>query len=128
MGRKRATKVKKARDNTAPVGRELLGRLERFTASLQETREIEKRFTCRTVQLNLRPQRYDAVLVKKTRAILQASQAVFAEFLGVSCKSVQEWEQGLKPPRGSACRLMDEIRQNPSYWIGRLRELSGVAS
>jgi DNA-binding transcriptional regulator YiaG len=55
---------------------------------------------------------------------LGASQTIFAQFLGVSPSAVQDWEQGLKPPHGAACRLMDEIRRDPNYWIRRLQELS----
>lgn len=38
--------------------------------------------------------------------------------------AVRDWEQGLKKPGGAACRLMDEIRQNPDYFLRRLKEFS----
>jgi DNA-binding transcriptional regulator YiaG len=63
-------------------------------------------------------------LVKKTRDLLGTSQEIFARFLGVSASAVQDWEQGAKPPAGSARRLMDEIRANPEYWRRRLVELA----
>ena len=47
--------------------------------------------------------------------------------MGVSIQAVHDWEQGLKPPGRAACRLMDEIRNNPDYWITRLHELSKPA-
>lgn len=62
--------------------------------------------------------------VKATRELLGASQAIFAQFLGVSASAVQDWEQGAKPPQGSACRLMHEIRRDPAYWRKRLVELA----
>jgi putative transcriptional regulator len=62
--------------------------------------------------------------VKKARVTLCASQAIFAQFIGVSTSTVQDWEQGAKTPRGSACRMMDEILRNPDYWISRLKELA----
>jgi putative transcriptional regulator len=106
------------------VGAEMVGRLKRFTEALQRTDQLGERFTCRTVHLNLRPKAFEPARVKETREMLRASQGVFAEFLGVSRKAVQDWEQGIKPPHGSACRLMDEIRRDPDYWLNRLTELA----
>ncbi len=106
------------------VGSKAVSRLKRFAEALQNGEELSERFTCRTIKLNLEPQTYSADLVKETREMLHASQAIFAQFLGVSKSAVQDWEQGHKPPTGSACRLMDEIRRHPEYWIDRLKELA----
>ena len=106
------------------VGRNLVKRLKGFVEALERGEEITERFTCRTIRLNLEPQPYGPELVREARQKLNASQAIFAQFLGVSISTVHDWEQGLKPPRGSACRLMDEIRRNPEYWIQRLKELA----
>ena len=108
----------------ASVGKELVRRLKRFAGALETTEKLESRFTCRTVKLNLNSRRYGPKLVRETRSLLHASQPIFAQFLGVSTSAVRDWEQGIKPPSGSACRLMDEIRQNPEYFFGRLKELS----
>lgn len=104
------------------IGGKIVSRLKRFAESLERGDDITERFTCRTVKLNLEPKPYSAELVQKTRAKLHASQAIFAQFLGVSVKAVQDWEQGLETPNGAACRLMDEIRRYPQYWIKRLTE------
>jgi putative transcriptional regulator len=72
----------------------------------------------------MRPQPYIASEVKSTRKKLSASQVIFAQFLGVSASAVRDWEQGLKPPSGAACRIMDEINRNPKYFRNRLQELS----
>jgi putative transcriptional regulator len=106
------------------IGQELVSRLARFAESLQKAEKIEDRFTCRTVHLNVGPRKYSPQLVKQARRQLRASQRVFASFLGVSVSTVRDWEQGLKPPGGAACRIMDEIRRDPDYWLARLRELS----
>lgn len=55
---------------------------------------------------------------------MRVSQAIFAQFLGVSLGTVRDWEQGNKPPNGAASRLMDEIRNNPEYFFKRLMELA----
>ena len=114
----------KARKREASVGATIAARLARVAAAVEAGEDITKRFTCRTVRLRLAPQRYGPKEVKQTRRKLGASQTIFAQFLGVSPSAVQDWEQGLKPPHGAACRLMDEIRRDPKYWIQRLRELS----
>ncbi|HPM81242.1 MAG TPA: hypothetical protein PLF81_11115 [Candidatus Anammoximicrobium sp.] len=106
------------------VGQRILKRLGDFAETLKTTDKISAKYTCRTVRLNLEPQSYSPERIRDTRRILNASQRIFAEFLGVSARSVQDWEQGLKLPHGSACRIMDEIRRNPEYWIKRLRELA----
>ncbi len=105
------------------VGKELVRRLKRFTEKLEQADNISDEFTCRTVRLDLQPQEYSAELVKETRGLLRASQVIFAKFLGVAPNTVRDWEQGSKHPSGAACRIMDEIRQNPEYWIKRLKQL-----
>lgn len=106
------------------VGKRIVSRLKGFADALEESENISDRFTCRTIKLNLKPEPYDSGLVKETRNLLRASQAIFAEFLGVSTSTIQDWEQGVNPPSRVACRLMDEIRWQPDYWLKRLRELS----
>lgn len=106
------------------VGQRILKRLGDFAETLKTTDKISKKYTCRTIKLNLEPQSYSPDQVRDARKILNASQGVFAEFLGVSVRAVQDWEQGLKLPHGSACRIMDEIRRHPEYWIQRFRELA----
>ena len=108
----------------ASVGSRMVERLKRFAEALEATDRIPERFTCRTIRLNLVPQPYSPERVREARDSLYASQAIFAQFLGVSTRAVQDWEQGVKPPLGSACRLMDEILRNPDYWLSRLKELA----
>ncbi len=106
------------------LGKEINARLQRFTATLATKESLNDQFTCRTLKLSFRPDAYTPTMVKETRAILKVSQPIFARFLGVSVSAVRDWEQGLKPPRGAACRMMDEIRRNPTYFRERLRELA----
>lgn len=109
------------------VGSTITDRLRGFAEAVESGDDITTRFTCRTIKLNLEPQPYSAELVKETRRKLGASQQIFAQFLGVSASAVRDWEQGLKPPHGAACRLMDEIRHDPKYWLERMKELSVAA-
>jgi putative transcriptional regulator len=105
----------------ASVGHEIVKRIQDFAEALKATKPISERFTCRRVVLDLNPTPYDPDLVRKTRRILGASQAMFAKFLGVKTKTVQNWEQGLQAPSDMACRFMDEIRANPEYWLDRFK-------
>jgi len=106
------------------LGKRIAGRLKRFAETLEKTDSIPERFTCRTVRLNLEPTPYDPKRVQQARKTLCASQAIFAQFLGVSVGAVRDWEQGVKSPRGVACRIMDEILRDPRYWTLRLKELA----
>lgn len=104
------------------VGTKIVSRLKRFAESLERGEDITERFTVRTIKLNLEPKPYSPELVRSARNKLRSSQAIFAQFIGVSVKTVQDWEQGLELPSGAACRLMDEIRRNPKYFLRRLTE------
>ena len=97
-------------------------RLEEFTLALESGKPVADEFTCRRVELDLRPSQYGPTEVKSTRAILKASQSIFAMLLGTSVKTVQAWEQGKGAPSHTAARFMDEIRRDPPYWIKRLEE------
>ena len=104
------------------VGAKILEGLQEFTDALEDNKAIAKQFTCRTVVLDLMPVPYSPAKVQATRKILRASQGLFAQFLGVSVKTVAAWEQGQNSPSDIACRFMDEIQRNPDFWRKRLKE------
>lgn len=104
------------------VAERIKKRLEEFTVDLESGKTIQDKYTCRKVEFRLKPMPYKPETVKETRNILGVSQKVFALFLGTSVKTVQAWEQGTYAPPKMACRIMDEIRRNPPYWIERLKE------
>jgi DNA-binding transcriptional regulator YiaG len=52
------------------------------------------------------------------------SQAIFAQVLNVSTKTVQSWAQGQRKPSQAALRLIQVFRQNPSG----LLELVGMST
>lgn len=108
------------------VSRDILDGLQELRDVLQKGERVSDKLTVRKVKLNLRPSRYTAKRVQATRGVLNVSQAVFAEFLGVSLSCVRAWEQGDNPVSGAAARLMDEIRQDPEYWRRRVRAVAKV--
>ncbi|AGA26027.1 helix-turn-helix domain-containing protein [Singulisphaera acidiphila] len=99
---------------------EIIGALSDFSDAIASGEPIEEKFTIRTVELKLQPRSYNPEDVKKTRALLKASQPLFAKFLGVDVKTIRSWEQGLRAPSPMACRFMDEINLSPEHWGERL--------
>ena len=54
------------------------------------------------------------------RNTLGLSQSRFAELLGISRRTLQEWEQGRRTPNGAAKTLLRVVERHPEV----LRELS----
>jgi putative transcriptional regulator len=52
-------------------------------------------------------------LVAVARAATGLSQAAFARLLGVSVRTLQEWEQGRKVPSGAAATLLKVAARHP---------------
>ena len=110
-------------EQLSPLGAEMLAGLSAFCDALESGEPIEKRYTVRTVALNLQPTPYGADDVRRVRrGVLKASQALFAQFLGVSVKTVRAWEQGTRRVPPIACRFMDEIVANPALWTRRIEQ------
>jgi len=57
--------------------------------------------------------------VAQARAASQLTQAQFAELMGVSVRTLQEWEQGRRRPSGAAQTLLAVAQRHPEV----LREL-----
>jgi len=58
--------------------------------------------------------------VAKARIAARLSQAQFATLLGVSVRTLQEWEQGRRSPSGAAKTLLRVAENHPEF----LRELT----
>ena len=58
--------------------------------------------------------------VAKARVVSQLSQAQFAALMGVSVRTLQEWEQGRREPSGAAKTLLRVAQSHPDV----LRELA----
>ena len=50
------------------------------------------------------------------RAKLKLSQSAFAGMMGVSLRTVQDWEQGRRKPSGSAVALLRIAEQKPEVF------------
>lgn len=53
------------------------------------------------------------VSVRAARAATGLSQAAFAKLLGVSVRTLQEWEQGRRAPSGAAATLLKIAARHP---------------
>lgn len=51
------------------------------------------------------------------RARLQLSQSAFATLMGVSVRTVQDWEQGRRKPSGPAIALLRIAEQKPEVFM-----------
>ena len=55
--------------------------------------------------------------VSETRARVGLSQSEFARLLGVSVRTLQEWEQGRRAPSGPARMLLAIAHKNPKVLL-----------
>jgi len=81
---------------------------KKLLESIDEVRAIRKG--------KLKPARvfkYDPIEVKKIRSKLKLSQSKFAYMIGVSIDTIQNWEQGLRQPVGTARALLKVAQADP---------------
>ena len=90
---------------------------ETFTELLGSAHEAlehaQGKRTLRTTTLPLPPKSLNGRAVKRVRASLHASQAVFARYLNVSTKLVQAWEANRRTPDGPALVLLHIAARQP---------------
>ena len=115
---------KKEQPTAEQVEKWTIDRLKKFTEHLESGKPITDEYSCRKIILDVEIEPYTASAIKQIRASLRLSQALFAKFLNVSLSIVTKWEQGREQPGGAACRLLDEIRQDPEYWRGRFASMT----
>jgi putative transcriptional regulator len=81
--------------------------LEQFQADLlQSVRQMKAGKAARTTEVKLTP-------AAEARAKVGLSQNAFADLLGVSLRTVQDWEQGRRQPTGAAQTLLRVAAQHP---------------
>lgn len=59
----------------------------------------------------------DTVNISEVRANLHLSQTAFAALMGISLRTLQEWEQGRRKPTGPAISLLRIARKHPEVFI-----------
>ncbi len=69
-------------------------------------------------QDNLRPHTLkEPAAPQEIRAKLKLSQSAFAGLMGVSLRTVQDWEQGRRKPSGPAEALLRIAEQKPEVFL-----------
>lgn len=53
--------------------------------------------------------------IKNIRSRTGLTQVLFAQFMGVSVKTVESWEAGRNHPEGAACRLLTLTKNDPTF-------------
>jgi len=60
--------------------------------------------------------------IKKVRARLRVSQREFALLMGVSARTLQNWEQGRREPEGPAKTLLRVVVRDPEGVLAALHQ------
>ena len=64
--------------------------------------------------------RFDSVDIRRLREQLGVSQRKFARMIGVSERTLQNWEQGRRSPQGPARALLKVFNENPKAVVKAL--------
>lgn len=80
---------------------------------LQSIRELKAGQYARVTQVPITP-------AAQARAQVGLSQASFSKLLGVSVRTLQEWEQGRREPTGAAQTLLRVAQSNPKALLAAM--------
>ena len=90
---------------------------EEIKAGLQEAIEYEKgNLKANTRTLSITPiETFTAAEIKEIRKSTGFTQSLFAQYMGVSLKTVEAWEAGINQPNGAASRLLSLTKKDPQF-------------
>lgn len=120
-------KKQRRKSRKPTVGQQLVEALREVAEAVESEESLEARFTARTVEIT-DPGEYTPRQIRFLRQRIGASQAVFAQLVGVSTELIQHWEQGLAEPRPIARRLLDEISRDPSAYFRRMTQRTRLSA
>jgi len=94
-----------------------MGAFDKIKMGLEEAIAYERgTLEAHTKKMTVQPIcHFDASEIRDIRISAGMTQAVFAEFMGVSSKTVEAWESGRNHPIGSACRLLSLTKSDPEF-------------
>ena len=89
---------------------------DKIKLGLEEAIAFEKgTLPAKTTKLTIVPvEKYQADEIKRIRNSTGLTQRSFAEYMGVSQKTVEAWEAGRNMPDGPARRILSMLRTDPS--------------
>ncbi|QTQ11028.1 helix-turn-helix domain-containing protein [Treponema parvum] len=84
---------------------------ENLMTGLNEAVAIERgKLKGRKTVYEIQPvKKYDNAEIKQIRISVGMTQVLFANYMGVSSKTVEAWEKGTNSPTGTACRLISML-------------------
>lgn len=85
-------------------------------AAHEGLRALRSKKTLRTFRVEA-PGQLKPEQIARIRSSLNASQAVFASYLGVSKAAVIAWEYGQRKPSGAARKLLSIAKKNPQILV-----------
>ena len=90
---------------------------EEIKTGLNQAIEYEKgNLNAKSKTLSITPiEVFTASEIKDIRKSAGLTQNLFAQFLGVSLKTVEAWESGRNQPSGAACRMLSITKKNPQF-------------
>ena len=90
---------------------------DKIKLGLEEAISFEKgTLPAKTAKLTIVPvEKYQADEIKRIRNSTGLTQRSFAEYMGVSQKTVEAWEAGRNHPEGAACRLLALTKADPQF-------------
>jgi putative transcriptional regulator len=88
---------------------------EKLVASIKEAGDIKARRKAPSRVFEIKPPE-----IKTVRENLNVSQNEFALMIGVSVRTLQNWEQGRRKPEGPAKALLRIASRNPSAVLDAL--------
>jgi len=98
--------------------------MEGFNEVLETADIVATRLTGHTIRLRLELKESSGADLRKVQNLLGVSQPMFAQFAGVSAAAIRDWEQNIKPPTRTGCRLKDESFHNPEYFRAGVRDFA----
>ncbi len=90
---------------------------DRFVTSIEEAGEIKAGHRKASRRYEIKPPD-----IKQVRKRLEATQREFAMMIGVSIRTLQNWEQGRRQPEGPAKALLRVASHNPKAVLAALRD------
>jgi len=88
---------------------------DKLVASIKEAREIKAGRKAPSRVFEIKPPE-----IRRVREKLKVSQNEFALMIGVSVRTLQNWEQGRRTPEGPAKALLRIASKNPSAVLDAL--------
>ena len=110
------------------LGQLLVDGFTELSEDLSAGIDLSKKYSVRNVIAPNIPGDFDSEEALNARTTLNASQAVFAQFLGLSANAIRTWEQGRGTPNKAVRTIFRFIREDPAYWREKFQLVMSVPS